>query len=450
MIKKLLSGLCMASAVFMLSSCLNDKEDEVTYYDDSAMTAFKLGTANRYHHTTASDGVTDSIYKTSYNAGSYVFYIDQVNRLVYNSDSLPYGTDATRLLATITTKNSGTVVLNLRDAQGKDSLAYYTATDSLDFSEPMRVRVYNMRGTAYREYTVRVNVHRQQGDELSWTSTRADALDGVGNRRYVNCGGQMYLFGVKDGRTAVFAQRGGTVEQLSATLDANAYNNVAAKGGMLYALSGGSLMQSADGRSWSVAGNGAAITRLIGASDARLYAMGAAGLVSSADDGATWTAEQLDDAAANLPTDQVNLVCQTAAANAQTNTLVLVGTRGGETVVWRKIEENGAGAQSQPWAFYPKDEYNKHTLPVLDNLCVMGYGRSLVALGGNFDTFYFSDDQGLTWLPNAAYVLPEGFGLSAAPFALGRDDENMIYISKAASAMVWSGRLARMGWAENR
>lgn len=450
MIKKLLSGLVVVSSMLGFTSCLNEKADEVTYYDDTAVTAFTLGTLNRYLHTTASDGVTDSIYKSSYSAGSYVFYIDQQQRLIYNPDSLPYATDARKILATITSKNGGTVLLNLRDRVGRDSLAYYSTTDSIDFSKPVRVRIYNMRATAYREYTVTVNIHQQRGDEMVWSSTEAAELAEMGSRRYVNNGGQMYLFGVKGGQTVGFRQTGGTLTLLGGTLDAEAYKNVVALGGKLYALSGGNIMESANGEQWTQVASGARLTQLVGASDARLYGLGAEGVVSSADHGATWTADALDDSQAHLPTADINFVCQAASANAETNVLFLVGTRDGKAVVWRKVEENGKGAQVQPWAFYPADEYNKYTLPALSALQVMGYGKELVALGGDFSTFYFSADQGLTWIGNKEYRLAKDFDATAGAFALGHDDENMIYISKAGTTTLWRGRMARMGWAENR
>lgn len=444
MIKKLLSGLLVATAMLSLSSCLNDKEEEVTYYDDSAMTAFRLGTVNRYHHTKAKDGVTDSTYKTSYSASSYVFYIDQLNRLVYNPDSLPYGTDAKHVLATITAKNSGTVVIALRNKAGQDSLAYYTTTDSLDLSQPTRVRVYNMRGTAYREYTVTVNVHQQRGDEMSWSAATATALDGMGDRRYVRSASKLYLFGVKAGRTAGYVQRGNVLEPLGTTLDGSAYKNIVARGETLYALSGGSLMQSADGETWTRVATTAAPSQLLGASDARLYGMRQGTIVSSADGGATWTADALDAAATNLPTDNISLVSLAATANAQTNTLVLVGTRGDKTVTWRKVEENASGSQSQPWAYYGDDDYNRLVLPALANLRVTAYGSSLVAQGGDFSAFYFSADQGLTWVANATYALPAAFDRTPSAFALGTDSDNMICLSKGGE--LWRGRVASMGW----
>lgn len=157
-----------------LSSCLKDDDTEVVYYDDTAVTAFTLGSVTRTLHTTSSAG-EDSTYTATVTGSLYAFCIDQQQGLIYNVDSLPVGCDVSKVLATITTKNSGHVVLNPRTADGqKDSLVVYSSTDSIDFSEPLELRVYNYSATAYRRYTVDVRVRQQEIDTLVWTLMTLD------------------------------------------------------------------------------------------------------------------------------------------------------------------------------------------------------------------------------------------------------------------------------------
>ena len=137
MTKKLSSLFIMVLTLLSMSSCLGTSEDKTTYYDDTAITAFSLGTLNLTKKTKTKDGLRDSTIKTTYNANSYQFNIDQVNHLIYNTDSLPYGTDAAHVLATITSKNSGTVILMLKNTSGKDSLVYYNTKDSINFTQPV-------------------------------------------------------------------------------------------------------------------------------------------------------------------------------------------------------------------------------------------------------------------------------------------------------------------------
>jgi hypothetical protein len=448
MMKKLLSLITVASFLVSLTSCLGDDTSTTVYYDDTAVTAFSLGTLNIQKHTTASDGVTDSTYTTTYSASSYAFYIDQLNQTIYNPDSLPYGTDVKHVVCTITTKNSGSAVLNLKSTQGADSLATYTSTDSLDFSSPVRIRVYNMNASAYREYTITVNVHQETGDELNWKSVSSSNLSAVSDRKLVANNGSLYLFGVQNGQTAVYKQTGSSWQQLDSNvqLDANAYRNVATKDNSLWVLNGSDILRSADGQNWSLVATGTTATQLLGASDAALYALTADGIAVSKDDDATWTADSLDDAATLLPSENITLLSIPSKTNEQTNDLILIGTRDGVTRIWHKVEENADNSQTQPWAFYADDEYNKLTLPALAHLQVIQYDNGLLALGGDFSAFYYSPDKGLTWTADSTYQLPTAFGLSASSFAMSVDSSNVIYITKASSADVWSGRLARTAW----
>lgn len=451
MIKNHSSLLLLLVSMFMLSSCLSDTSDEIVYYDDTAVTAFSLGTLNITYHTTASDGVTDSTYTSTLDCSGYHFNIDQVGQTIYNPDSLPVGVDAAHVIATISAKNSGTVVLNLHAKDGSDSLAYYNSSDSIDFTNPVRVRVYNMMGTAYRQYTVHVNVHQQSGDEFAWQSTEA-GLTAMGARRFVEAGSTMYLFGQSNGATVGFRKSGNgwTALTLATTLDADAYKNMIVKGSTLYTLSNGSLLSSTDGETWNTVTAATGLTQLLGATAKRMYALTATGISQSTDDGATWTADAIDDEAANLPATDVNFVVQSSRTNDDTYNLTLLGNRDGKTVVWSKVEEDADNSDAQPWSFYPADEYNRKTLPSLANLQVVLYGDELVAMGGDFTKVYTSPDQGLTWDTNTIYVLPEAFGYAAAPFALGTDSSHHLYISKSGSGLVWSAQLARLAWADDQ
>lgn len=452
MTKNISSLLLLAVSMLLLSSCLGSStDDNITYYDDTAVTAFSVGTLNITYHTTASDGVSDSTYTSTLDCSGYKFYIDQVSQTIYNPDSLPKGIDAAHVLATVTTKNSGVATLNLRAKDGTDSLAYYSSTDSIDFTSPVRLRVYNMHGSSYREYTVHVNVHQQTGDEFTWQSASAN-LGNMGDRRFVEAGNTLYLFGQADDATVGYRLINGswTALNMATALDANAYKNIIAKGSALYTLSNGQLMSSADGQTWSSVATVSGMTQLLGATDKRMYALTATGIQQSTDGGATWTDDKLDDAASLLPASDVNFVVQASRTNADTYNLTLIGNLKGRTVVWSKVEEDADNSDSQSWTYYSDDEYNRKTLPMLSNLRVVVYDDELLAMGGDFSKVYVSPDQGLTWTVSSAYALPETFGYTAAPFALTADSEHHLRVSKSGDPLVWTAQLARLTWADNQ
>ena len=406
------SPICiMLTAILTLSSCLsNDDNDDTTYYDDTAISSFSLGTLSVVNHTTAKDGVTDSTYTTSLTGSNYKFDIDQLSATISNADSLPAGTKVSAVLATIGTVNGGTAVLNLKSSTGKDSLVYYSSSDSIDFSNPVRVRVYNMRATAWREYTVTVNVHRERPDAFAWNKTEVAGLSGVTNRHFVTLtDGTVALLGQRNGESVAFTKgTSGWQETTVADADTDALARTAA---YKYAMRNGSIMRSPLGS-------------------------------------AQWNAESIDDDASYLPTANANIIVKESAVNPGTYNLVLIGNNNGKTVVWSKVEESDNATNE--WAFYSKDDYNQKTLPYLANLTATGYDGGIIATGGDFSKVYFSPDNGLTWSQNSTYTLPTAFGRTAAHVTITTDNNNIMYITRDGSDEIWSGRLARLSWAKNQ
>lgn len=447
MIKKISPLLIALVAVFTMTSCLGSEEDETIYYNDTAISAFTLGTLNVTLHTTASDGVTDSTYTATFDGSAYSCAIDQMSATIYNLDSLPINTDVAHVLATITTVNSGTAILNLKDKDGKDSLAYYSSTDSIDFTNPVRIRVYNMKATAYREYTVTLNVHKERGTDFSWNSYSTDALATMGNRKLVNLGSDMFLLS-PDG----FMKKSGetwNVINANITPSNNIYNNVAVKDGYIYTLSGSQLLRSTDCATWNtVKGSASSVKQLLGATDNYMYALGENTILRSADNGATWESDNLEGYTENLPTSNISFITKASEANDGVTNIVIVGNKDGKGVVWSKTEESDNDVE--PWIYYNEDEYITKTLPYMANLQAVKYGDNILATGGDFSKFYVSPDMGLTWEVDTTYNLPDSFGKTASQFTLAVDGSNNLYISKSGSKYVYKARLARLGWTDDK
>lgn len=169
--KRYIYTLCLVMASLALyTSCLgSDDDSDVTFYNDTAITSFKLTAVNRFIHTTSSAG-TDSVYKSALSKLP-VFYIDQYQGKIYNTDSLPENCDLSHVLATITSKNSGTIVVK---SITSDTLNYYTGTDSIDFSVPREIRVYALNSDIFRSYEVIVNMHQAKTGVLTWQKMGAE------------------------------------------------------------------------------------------------------------------------------------------------------------------------------------------------------------------------------------------------------------------------------------
>ena len=162
--------ICMLLLTMMVAaSCLNSSNDDTSsLYSDAAIIGFSLGTLNRYQHQLTEAG-NDTVIKTTVTGSLYDFHIDQVNHRIYNTDSLPIGTDVSKILVTLSTYNGGTVwVENLENTE---TGTLYSSTDSIDFSVPRKFVVRANNGKGYTTYTVNVNVHQQEANVLTWQLT---------------------------------------------------------------------------------------------------------------------------------------------------------------------------------------------------------------------------------------------------------------------------------------
>ena len=155
----------MLAVVLLLPSCLKS-DDDVTYYDDVAITSFTMGTMTRYVTTTTSEG-KDTTYKVSYAGSAYKVAIDQVGCRIFNSDSLPVGTDLTHVVCTLATRNGAVAFLK---SLVSDSLFAYSSADSIDFSQPRTFSVWSTDGEHHRDYVVSISARQNEPGVLKWTA----------------------------------------------------------------------------------------------------------------------------------------------------------------------------------------------------------------------------------------------------------------------------------------
>ena len=110
------------------------------------------------------------------NLDSLFFTIDLENCRIFNADSLPKGTDVTKLVPNISAGNAATMEMIVKGSKiMKDTTFTYTSesTDSIDFSPgttiTLRVKSGNEKYT--HDYSIKVNVHKLATDSLAWNNT---------------------------------------------------------------------------------------------------------------------------------------------------------------------------------------------------------------------------------------------------------------------------------------
>lgn len=450
--KKTLSSLLLLLAgVLTVTSCLDSNDNtDYTYYGDTAITAFTLGTVKREVDSTITSGsvTKDTTYSTTVAGSSYTFVIDQTKGEIYNPDSLPYGCKTSAVLATISAKNSGYVYIK---SLTSDSLTYYSSSDSIDFSQPRTLQVIAQDGQRYRVYTVRVNVHQQKSGQLQWSQQTSlpAALGANTTMKAVACNGSLYLFTP----TTAYGYTDGAWTTLSpsntAVLSADACKSMLAWQGSIYTAIDGTVLRSADGQTWETVATGTAAKQLVAASSKELYALADGGIVASADGGATWTTETLDNAASLLPTSNIGYSCQAVKTNDNIERVTFVGTQDGAAYVkaWSKLADYSDHPSTYQWSYVDNAGSLSFALPAYTSLQVLSYNKQLWAFGLQNNTLvgpFVSADGGLAWRKSSAYTLPSSFTTSGTLAATVDADNYIWFISTDGS--VWRGRLNNLAW----
>lgn len=192
----------IATSLFF-SSCLNDDEEEFVFPAESSITSFSIGTVSIDRIGKDSLG-QDSAYIDTISCAHYPFTIDQLRRTIENKDSLPVGSHVSKVLAQIKADTEG-IMYEKRDKEGNVKDTMWTATDSIDFTNPVAFKVFSMNGMTGKSYIVKVNVHKQNPDTLEWShfATPLFVSGKLSKQKTVIDNQTLYTFGVKADGTKV-------------------------------------------------------------------------------------------------------------------------------------------------------------------------------------------------------------------------------------------------------
>lgn len=437
--KKLLSFVLLLSAIFVFESCLNSDTDG-TYYDDTAITAFSVGTLKR--EVVNSSG-NDTI--VTLDCSGYDFYINQLSHEIYNVDSLPVGVDASKVVCTLTTKNNGVAIYK----DSTDTWMYYYSTDSIDFTKPVPFRVCSTSGLYYQDYTIRVNVHKEVADSFEWKANINYAtLQSMTDMHEVELNNNIYIFGLKDGQTTIFHGPQSDVTSFTETassLDANASKSVLTFGNYVYTMSNGDVIRSKSVLyDYETVASNPGLNRLIGVTSKNMYALSLdSQIVVSRDSGATWSQEDLDDDASYLPTSDISMVYSKVKTNSNMERAVIIGKSVGDTQhasIWNKIVNYDNDVEK--WLYLDITTDNVYQAPYATSFQATNYNDSIEGFDG--ETLYKSRDNGMTWYPDDAIVMPSAFVANKSNFAFFADDKGFLWL--ITNGTIWKGRRNELGW----
>lgn len=449
--RKFFAFIALITATLSLSSCLSSDETTVEYTHDTAITAFSLGSLDRYTKTKAGK---DTLLKANVTGSDYKFYIDQAQRLIYNVDSLPCGVRDTAILATISSKNSSPILL--MDINKTDSVAaYYSSSDSINFSKPRFIRVYSSDYSAYAEYKVTVNVHKELPYEFKWheLAQNNSQLAAFSDLKAVACGDYIYVFGkttegTKVLKSAINDGSAWSPIMMNESLSSDAYQSAVALEGKLYISDGGKVYASADAKTWALVSENADVKQLIGASSKNLYAYNtAAGISVSKDKGVSWEQEKLDTDKAYLPTQNISMNVAGVLSAKDVENVMLLGTRDKvlkDTVATTWLRTVDDANEDGQWNYLEIENNKSGKMPWLDQVITCAADTGFVALGSN-GKWYKSQNAGLTWKQDKMVVLPAKFA-DEGRFAFCRDKQHYYWIIR--NGYVWRGRFNIDGWSK--
>lgn len=405
------------AATSIMTSCLDNDVDQITYTSETSITGFSLGTLHIDRVGKDKDG-KDSAYVDTLNCSDYPFTIDQINRTITNKDSLPVGTHIDKVITSIT-YDAGMLAYK---PKGSDHDTIWTSTDSIDFTDPVEFKVYAYSGVEGKPYTITINVHKQEPDTISWKKfdTNPFSAGSLSEQKAVYANGKVYVFGKNGNGTHIeYSDVANDNPSSWVPVTDNIPSNIdtysaTVCAGYIYFLAGtNKQLYKLDANSNEITSVGTeTFEMLIGGNDIKseLYAVkgGKSGIYKEN----TWTEDA--DPFTLFPTGKPFFSNTTTASyNSNiTSTVALCYNQGTTANDTTALVFNRMSSDNK-W----EERIQNLPLPNLENVTMIYYDGKLYAFGGGykeikpFSQFYCSTDNGLCWRPvTECMAFPAEFG----------------------------------------
>lgn len=413
------------AATSIMTSCLDNDVEQVTYTSETSITGFSLGTLNIDRIGKDKDG-KDSAYVDTLDCSEYPFTINQMTREIENKDSLPYGTHIDKVITSVT-YDAGALAYR---PKGTDKDTLWTSTDSIDFSgdtrtmstvTPIEFKVYAYSGAIGQAYKVKINVHQQVPDTISWKKfDNSFSAGSLSEQKAVYANGKVYVFGKNGNGTHIeYSDVANDNPSSWVPVTDNIPSNIDTYSatvctGYIYFLAGtNKQLYKLDANSNEITSVGTeTFEMLIGGNDIKseLYAVkgGKSGIYKEN----TWTEDA--DPFTQFPAGKPFFSNTTTASyNSNiTSTVALCYNQGNTANDTTALVFNRMSSDNK-W----EERIQNLPLPNLENVTMIYYDGKLYAFGGGykeikpFSQFYCSTDNGLCWRPvTECMAFPSEFG----------------------------------------
>lgn len=241
-------------AMAAITACNKDTDSDSTDYSPSSSVAV---TSMTLKGTSNTGVVLDSVF----------FSIDLDGRVIANADSLPKGTDISKLVPVITFPSSvSSAKITMTGGQRGDLETNYRTnpSDSIDFTGRVVLSLTAEDGVTSRSYLLKVNVHTVESDTLAWDRLATSPLPSrlampVAQKTVKYAGKAVCLIQESDGSYTLAQSEtpalNAWTHSTPALPDGPLIGTLTAADNALYILaSDGSLHSSADGVTWTSTG----------------------------------------------------------------------------------------------------------------------------------------------------------------------------------------------------
>ena len=464
--------LLLLGLTILVSACSEDSTT-VSYNDYCYVKSVTLGTIKRKMERRDRLGKLVNTTYTSVTGSNFLMTIDQRARTIENRDSLPLGCDLSAVTAAIAFDGS---ILKYRTSGSNSGWTAYNSTDSLNLTSPLELELTSNDGKSTRNYTLKVNVHKQEADSIYWKQCESEVpqRSGMNDMKAFVMNDKLTVL-ASNGTKVILAERSGTDAEgtwqeedtdLPLTADLQTLRQQADK--LYLSTSDGSILSSTDAKAWTQEGTTYTTElKLIEKTEQFFYAIsvttdenGTTSKLLRSTDAATWEEDELDSQATLLPTYGIRaLTMQQANGNKR---IVMVGQRDSKgegeeyknAIVWNKMWNESEMEEEAQWMYFPLSDDNIVPCPRLQYLNLLPYDGKCIALGGAstdgkhkaLHAAYVSQDYGITWRTDSEIHLPIQLEGTDGCITSTVDKNNFIWI--ITNAQVWRGRLNRLGFAQ--
>lgn len=436
----------------LVTSCLGDDTIEFEFSSDASITGFSIvDSIVTYYPGTTSAG-KDTTLSFAVLGSNYPFVINQNEGLIYNQDSLPVGTDVSKVVVDITADTYGIYI-----AAETDSI--WEETDSLNFENPIRFKVMAEIGTYGRTYTAMINVHQQDPDLMAWHKVEGNFPTTISKQKAVYMNGSIHVFAEQDEQVAVTttktddAKTWTPLEAIDIPTKAD-YSSAMVWGNRLYILADGLLYASDNGVNWTKVETAQTFSGLLAnihsEHNRKIIGTDAENRYIESEDGINWTTH--DILPFGFPEEGTSFVSYPLATNPAISRVVLMGNNPAEadttSVVWTQLSD-----ENQWTELYPAQASD--ACPRLETPSIINYNSRLYAFGGTadntFSPLYESADNGITWhAPDKKIAFPDEFDTlyksSKGDYSFITDENNFIWMMWSQTGEVWKGRINKLGF----